>query len=289
MRSYWEEDLAILSAENVHFSVETAGLGSRFAAACLDLTIQGLVLTLALLGVWGLDTFVWSISEMPKNMVAVGLGLSILFVFLLGFGYYFFFEWLWDGQTPGKRRLGLRVMMADGMPLTVWPALTRNVVRIMDSLPVCYGVGTIVCILNPMNQRAGDLVAGTIVARERKRFKERKPLTITEAVDAFLTAATTVPGTIAPSGALQDEELAVQLGQRIDPEAAALTAVLNREDYELTRDFLTRKDTLPALARTRLARSLGQRLAAKMKTEAPQDLEVWLEDLVTILSRAYGR
>jgi len=50
MPSYWDEDLAILSAENVNFSVETAGLGSRFAAATIDLTLQGLVLCLVGLG-----------------------------------------------------------------------------------------------------------------------------------------------------------------------------------------------------------------------------------------------
>src|SRR3954447_921342 len=112
MPSYWDEDLAILSAENVNFSVETAGLGSRFAAATIDMTLQLLILLLFTLAINGFFTYVVPMESLPKWVLNVCIGLAILGVFALLTGYSFLFEWLWDGQTPGKRQLGLRVMMA---------------------------------------------------------------------------------------------------------------------------------------------------------------------------------
>jgi uncharacterized RDD family membrane protein YckC len=290
MRSYWDEDLAILSAENVSFSVETAGLGSRFAAAVIDFTFQLFILLLGSLTYYALDTYLHIFDAMPLWLLNVIGGIAAVLTFILFYGYFFLFEWLWDGQTPGKRQLGLRVMMVNGLPLTVWPALARNIVRVADSLPICYGVGAIVALSNPLNQRAGDLVAGTIVARERRREKQRKPLTINEAVDLFLTAATTVPGSqTSTSKPFEEAELAVELAQRVDPEAAALALKLGREDYELARDFLLRRESLPREARGRLCRSLATRFATKLGQQPPQDNEAWLQEIVTTLSRAYGR
>ncbi len=288
MRSYWDEDLAILSAENVNFSVETAGIGSRFAAAAIDLTFQGAIAALGLLAIYGFTTYVYAIESMPKWLVYILAAIGSILLFLLGYGYYFFFEWLWDGQTPGKRYLGLRVMMANGMPLTVLPALARNVVRIVDSLPFAYGFGAIVALLNPLNQRMGDIVAGTVVARERRREKERKPLTINEAVELFLQAATTVPGAKSEARPFQDDELEVEIATKLDPEAAAFALKLSREDYELARDFLLRREKLPREARERLGRSLVMRLAAKLGREVPGEGEAFLEEIVAVLGRAYG-
>jgi uncharacterized RDD family membrane protein YckC len=289
MRSYWDEDLAILSAENVSFSIETAGLGSRFAALAVDTFYQLLVWTLLALAAAGIESYVVSFSQMPKWLVSSILALYSLVTFALFFGYYFVFEWLWDGQTPGKRYFGLRVMHTGGLPLTMWGSMARNAVRIVDFLPLCYGFASVVAISNPLSQRMGDLVAGTIVVRESKTQKERKPLTINEAVEAFLSAATTVPGTKAESKAfVEDEELRIENAPSIDAEAVGLSQKLSREDYELTRDFLVRRDALPQTARDRLGRSLATRLAAKLNQEVPTQHEAYLEEIMATLSRAYA-
>ena len=288
MRSYWDEDLAILSAENVSFSLETAGLGSRLAAWSVDTAIQLLVALFGLIAVAGLEYYLGISNSIPQFLQSVGEALVIILGFLLFFGYYFFFEWRWDGQTPGKRFFGLRVTMTDGLPLSLWPAMIRNIVRVVDFLPTFYGFGAVLCLSNSLNQRAGDLAAGTIVVVEGKREKARVTLTMREAVDSFLQAATTVPGT-QQSAPYQDEELSVETQiQPVDPEAIALARALNREDYELARDFLARRETLPLVARGRLANSLAQRLALKMKVETPVDAEVFINDVVAMLARAYA-
>ena len=287
MRSYWDEDLAILSAENVSFSVETAGLGSRLAAWSVDTAIQLLVALFGLIAVGGLEYYVGISNFIPPILQSVGQALLIILGFLLFFGYYFFFEWRWEGQTPGKRFFGLRVTMTDGLPLSLWPAMIRNIVRVVDFMPMFYGFGAVLCLSNSLNQRAGDLAAGTIVVVEGKREKARKTLTMRQAVDSFLQAATTIPGT-EQSAPYQDEELSVEAIKSVDPEAIALARTLSREDYELARDFLTRRETLPVVARGRLANSLATRLATKMKVEAPIDVEVFIADVVSMLARAYA-
>ena len=290
MRSYWDEDLAILSAENVSFSLETAGLGSRLAALAVDSAIQLLIAWLASLVVRGLEAFLGLSGLVPPILLSVGNAISIILGFLLFFGYYFFFEWRWDGQTPGKRFFGLRVTMTDGLPLSLWPALIRNIVRLVDFLPAFYGFGAVICLANDLNQRGGDLAAGTVVVVEGKREKARAKVTMREAVDRFLQAATTIPGT-SESAPYQDEELEREAARTLDPEALALARVLNREDYELARDFLARRETLPKIARERLAKSMALRLATKMKVEVPAEaeaVEAFIADAVAMLARAYA-
>ena len=293
MRSYWEEDLAILSAENVAVSVETSGLGSRMAAFCIDTTIQVLVLTLASL-VWAGASYYIPVLKTPAAWVSSTLqAIFGIFVFLLFFGYYFFFEWLWDGQTPGKRYLGMRVTMANGLPLSMWPALIRNTVRIVDFLPLFYGLGSIVAMANMLNQRAGDMAAGTIVVREGRREKANKPLSMREAVDKFLEAAQYVPvGLPAEARDWHGEELSglsVEAIRQIDPEALALAKKLNREDYELARDFVTRRAAMPSDTRARLGRALAARLSEK--SELPLDanaVEPFIENIIVTLARVYA-
>ena len=287
MASYWDEDLAILSAENVSFSLETAGLGSRLAAVSVDLALQLLVAAAAGTAVRGLNDYFNLARFIPPFWMSVLQAIAGLLGFLLFFGYFFFFEWRWDGQTPGKRLFGLRVTMTDGLPLSLWPALVRNIVRLVDILPPLYGLGAVICLSNNLNQRGGDLAAGTVVAFEGKREKMREPLSMRAAVDGFLQAATTIPAP-AEVTPYQDEALQVEAARTVDPQALALARVLNREDYELARDFLARRDKLPRVARTRLGQGLANRLATKMQIAAPADAEGFIAQVTETLGRAYA-
>jgi RDD family len=85
------------------------------------------------------------------------------------FDYFAFFEWIWSGQTPGKRWLKLRVIRQDGRPVTFWEASVRNLLRSFDMMPVpFYSIGLISVFVSTSDQRVGDMVAGTVVVRERE-------------------------------------------------------------------------------------------------------------------------
>jgi hypothetical protein len=86
-----------------------------------------------------------------------------LVLFALYNGYFILFEWLWNGQTPGKRLLHIRVIKRGGYALRFFDTLLRNLLRVVDFLPFFYGVGLASLLFTRDSQRLGDLVAGTLV------------------------------------------------------------------------------------------------------------------------------
>jgi uncharacterized RDD family membrane protein YckC len=161
--------LKIDTPENVTFDYDVAGIGSRFLAALVDtalifllqaIVIGSLILILSLIFS---DTSILEI--IPSGWILAILGL-ISFVFF--WGYYIFFEILWNGQSPGKRWVGLRVIRIDGTPITASEAIIRNLVRIIDLMPTAYGVGVVTMFINTNSRRVGDLAAGTIVVHDRE-------------------------------------------------------------------------------------------------------------------------
>ncbi|MHB1057755.1 MAG: RDD family protein [Rhodanobacter sp.] len=92
-----------------------------------------------------------------------GSGLAMLLMFALLWAYSVVCEVWLDGQTLGKRALGLRVVNADGTPVTWLPSVVRNLLRAVDALPGVYGVGLASTLIDPHARRLGDIVAGTMV------------------------------------------------------------------------------------------------------------------------------
>lgn len=171
-----EETLIIETPERVPLAFALASIGNRFLAAAIDHAIQYSAIVLvvwAFLNIANIDVLGGSNSEnktladLPNWTIAV----MIICLFLLFTGYFILFEWLWGGQTPGKRLLRLRVIREDGRPITLWEAIARNLLRIFDSVPgffvPIYSVGLIVIFLSKRDQRVGDIFAGTVVIRER--------------------------------------------------------------------------------------------------------------------------
>jgi uncharacterized RDD family membrane protein YckC len=168
-----EETLIIETPERVPLHFALASIGNRFLAVAIDHFIQYVaivLITLAVLSFAGLTSSLFDgefLQEMPKWTIAI----LIIVVFALFAGYFVFFEWLWNGQTPGKRLMKLRVIREDGRPITLWEALARNLLRIFDAVPgfvlPIYSIGLITIFMNSRDQRIGDMFAGTVVVRER--------------------------------------------------------------------------------------------------------------------------
>ena len=163
-----EEVLIIETPERVPLHFALASIGNRFLACAIDHTIQSLALALIIIAGLILSN-VSAIQEMftsaPKWVGAV----MILLLFLTFSSYFAFFEWLWSGQTPGKRWMKLRVIREDGRPITFWEAAVRNLLRVLDMFPYpFYSIGLISVFSTGRDQRVGDMVAGTVVVRERE-------------------------------------------------------------------------------------------------------------------------
>lgn len=157
-----DRHVEVETPEHVAVSYALAGPGSRFAAFLIDSAILIGVL-LALLLVFMLLV----IAGMPLPFLPATLAILTLAMFAVAWGYFVYFEGFRDGQTPGKRRMGLRVVHEGGFPLTARGAAIRNLLRIIDIQPIpSWVVGGAFIVLHPRAQRLGDMAAGTIVVRE---------------------------------------------------------------------------------------------------------------------------
>ncbi len=162
----WSVDVRIETPEQIELSLEIAGLGSRFVARVIDWLIKwSILLVIGLLAV--VVGGLLGATLAAKTLVSV-LGMlvfALFYSFLLGFDIYF--EVRHNGQTPGKKYMGIRVLREGGAPMEFRSACVRNLIGIADFLPVFYLLGGLIVLLSPRGQRLGDMAAGTIVIRER--------------------------------------------------------------------------------------------------------------------------
>lgn len=139
----------IETPEGISLHLRAAGALPRAQAWMVDLVLRMGVFMLAMI---------------PLSLFgAGGNGLAMLLLFALMWAYWVVCEVWLDGQTLGKRALGLRVVNADGTPVTWLPSVVRNLLRVVDVLPGVYGVGLASTLIDPYGRRLGDIVAGTMV------------------------------------------------------------------------------------------------------------------------------
>ena len=230
-----DETLRIDTPETVIFGYRVAGIGSRFLAALIDSLIILVLQLVVNIGVLLVARFLFGFSLSGSDTgLAWLLGIFGLVAFAFLWGYYIFFEMLWNGQSPGKRRVGLRVMRMDGTPITLSESIIRNLVRLVDFLPAYYGVGVIAMFINSQSRRLGDLAAGTVVVHDRA------------AVTLESLAAAPAQPSPGPS----------TIGNQWPVER------LTSRDLEMAEDFLRRRDGLAN--RAELARRIAQALLARM-------------------------
>jgi len=214
--------MVVETPEHVLLAFELAGIGSRAAAAIYDaIVVVGLFLVMlivaAAFGALGGAIGPWIGAAMLLGGVA------------LLWGYYVVSEWLGFGRTFGKREMGIRVVMDTGHPITLAASAVRNLVRLVDAQPgLTYGVGALFALFHPQHRRLGDLVAGTVVVRDRPL--EQRLGDVPAADDGALAV---------PEPALADEE------------------------YRLLERFLERREQLEPDRRAALAGELALRFAAR--------------------------
>jgi uncharacterized RDD family membrane protein YckC len=153
--------------EGIELGLRVAGPLPRMLAWLIDALLRFAVLYVLLLGLSMLGAF--------------GVGLFLIAAFLLEWLYPVALELTMDGQTVGKRALGLRVLCDDGTPVTLSASVLRNLLRAVDFLPVLYGLGVAAMLANRDFKRLGDLAGGTVVvytgrARPRAVIPEAPPV-----------------------------------------------------------------------------------------------------------------
>lgn len=244
-----DRDLDVRTPESIAFTYELAGLGSRFLAITLDLIIQ---IALLLLLVYGFSLLpqaapVKSSPAEQRFFENAAIALLIFVIFVIFFGYFIIFEAVWNGQTPGKKMLGIRVVRDGGYPIDFSASLVRNLIRVGEWLVGFYGISAICALLSHENKRVGDLAAGTIVVRDARAMKS------TDLFDAL---------------------------RKESNQAAAVTSVLDAGEREVVNRFLERRDSLMLAQRRTLAAQLAARFRPRIGAELGRlDDEALLERL----------
>ncbi len=200
--------LLIKTPEGIAFSMLLASPITRFLAYVVDLACIGAATSL----IGSLLAFL--------NLISLDFAraVSVFVFFLVQIGYGIGTEWLWRGQTVGKRLLRLRVMDVQGLRLQFGQIAMRNLLRFVDMLPAFYLVGGVTAFLNRRGQRLGDLAANTIVIRSPKLEEPN--------LDQLLAGKF--------NSLRHYPHLEARLRQRISPAeaAVALQSILRREEFD---------------------------------------------------------
>ncbi len=163
--------LSVEVPEGIDLPLCPAGPLRRAQAFAIDLALR-IALALAVLGLLG-------------QFDELGMGLGLILLFLIAWGYMVLFEVLNQGCSPGKQLLGLQVVRGDGTPVGWGASLLRNLLRLIDMLPLGYATGLLACLASPRFQRLGDLAADTLVIHRPPRRHRPQPASAAPADPPF--------------------------------------------------------------------------------------------------------
>jgi uncharacterized RDD family membrane protein YckC len=252
----YADQLNIETPEQVDLRFPIAGVGSRFLALLTDSVIQGVALLIMFFLVALISSAAKKLpglSNPSDTAVKWFIAAVVLFYFLLYWGYYSLFEALWNGQTPGKRLLKIRVIKDSGRQITLFEALARNLLRVIDMLPSFYLVGVISMLCNREQKRLGDLVAGTIVVHERS---EDQPLM---SHNSRTFTAALYPQSFEAEPASEGVLLPADRVARLDA-----------ADLNVIDTFFSRALDLDLEKRAEIAGKIADRMSAKMQAPLPE-------------------
>jgi uncharacterized RDD family membrane protein YckC len=243
----FEDRIRIETPEGVDLELTLAGLGSRVGAGTIDLLIK-LAADMVLLLL-----FAVVLSQTSGALAATGIGVLVFAAFLVEFGYDVAFEVLGGGRTIGKRSLGTRVMRKGGAPVDFRSSVVRNLLRLVDGPLTGYMLGVVMVLVSKSNQRLGDIVAGTIVVRDRA------PAALPTDVEYHYASGDPMPWDVG----------------RVD-----------REVLAMLRGFLMRRETLDPAMRARLATQLYARVRPMVGGVAENlGPEPFIEEVVRLKSQ----
>lgn len=219
--------LELATPERVAVDLPLAGLGSRAMAWLVDVALlgaAGLVLYFA---------FTFLVPDPVEAVLAVSStarAVAVVVLFAVLWVYWTAMEVAWQGQTFGKRLVRIRVVKADGSPVTLFESAVRNLLRVVDFLPLCYPVGVASMLIDRRHRRLGDLLAGTVLVRDEQVDLSRyaDAAASTHAVDVVEVAT----GYLARFDELEPAarlRLGRRLAERLGLEAGALGAEALRD------------------------------------------------------------
>ena len=247
------EQVSVETPEQININFQQAGIGSRFYAALIDTVLLTLI---SLVGYYVNRRFISELGDVVGNWLGA---LGGIVVFALFWGYYIVFEVTTNGQTLGKRVLGLRVIKEGGYPIGFADSAIRNLVRIVDFLPFFYGAGLLCMLINRNSLRLGDLAAGTLVIKT-----------------ARTALKLTGRGSQANNPSINIPPREFVYTAWIQP------ALVTEKEMGVIREYLTRRAMLPGPRRLELARVIASPIVEKMGGTGSIGYDRFLEEVYVL-------
>jgi uncharacterized RDD family membrane protein YckC len=251
--------ITVVTPENITVTYQAAGFASRFLAFVIDAFLQ-LLLILAI------STLARYAGMILGSLASASATISTFVVLLF---YPSIFESLWNGRTPGKRVLGLRVMRDGGYPINFTAAMVRNILKYVADLGIfplpgamilLFGLpGLVTSFFSKEYRRIGDYAAGTVVVMD-------------EGVSPFGT-----PHASEPSPAVQ---FYLPYVRNLDR--------LTLEEYRVLRRFVARRKDLEIAVQAALGEKIARSLLPKLEIAAPVQVQVQFADILEAVERRYA-
>jgi uncharacterized RDD family membrane protein YckC len=252
------ETILVKTPEYVSLQFQPAGLGSRAGAIIIDQLIL-MVFNLA-----SILLFIFYASSaaaffLDDTFLSWPFAIMLICLFLVNWGYFFVFEYFWAGRTPGKKIMGIRVIQDNGQSITLLSSFIRNLLRIIDSLPVYYLLGILMVFFHSRHKRVGDLAAGTVVIHERKKKKAGKMTEVEKEIQAR---------------GLKKEDLHMD---------EWTLRKIGAEEWKLLKTYSERLLHLPIGKREELTKKLSNTLLPKLNIDPERKSFRQLEDILLVL------
>lgn len=236
-------EITIITPENATITYELAGLGSRAIAFLLDALIQaGLLLAVFIVAMCVTGGAVALMGSNGGSVADVWMAVTGLVIFLITFGYYMIYEGRCNGQTVGKRAMGLRVIREEGTPIDYASSAIRNLVRIIEVLPFPVVCG-ITIFASPRYKRLGDYAAGTLVV------KERAPSTAVPQISQVRIKPTIIP--------------------TVESEHAQDADLLTKDEFAAVRTFVERRAELDRQVQEVVGKQIAVPIMTRLEIRDP--------------------
>lgn len=220
--------ISLSTPESVELDFKLAGIGNRAYALLIDYIIWSLILLFVLIfGIFFSLQLVdiWNYFGGDDKSIKLWIfSIQLLILFVIYVGYFVLFETLWQGQTPGKRYVKIRVIRDDGRPVRLQQATLRALLRPVDDTLF---IGMLLIVFSKKEKRLGDWVAGTMVVQEEKAIADR----------------------------ISTSETAQNLANYLLQEAEIYQ--LLPEDFAVIRDYLKRSKSMTKQAKIELSKKLA--------------------------------
>jgi uncharacterized RDD family membrane protein YckC len=257
--------VALQTPESVELDFTLAGIGNRAYALIIDDIILGLILIVILI-IWALFAyFLYEVINIdnwvPSDTIGLWLlAIQLLIMFSIYVGYFTFFETLWQGQTPGKRIVKIRVIREDGRPIRLPQATLRALLRPLNDVLF---LGMFLIIFSKSEKRLGDWLAGTLVIQEEQNLPAKNLI-------------------ISPEAEILAQNLL---------ENSAIADLLP-EDFAIIREYLQRREGMLAKGRRELSVKLAHQAKSLIKLDdIPDDTSanIFLEAVYLAYQQQFER